>query len=238
MNLMNRMRLKLVGLCIMALGLVALGASAAQAAVWMVNGGNLTVNTKSLNGRMVPTNGKLLFTLGASNIAVVCTALSFVEMTFSPGGVVTGGHVKFTGCTTEINTKVATKCQPFVGTETGVVLTEELKGQLGLHELSPTAKDGIVVITPRTGKTLAKVNLGAACSIGETLLVKGQVAAKDFGGNASLETEKRIHEFDEFSALTQLKASIEESETESNATLDGKAEVELSSTENWNGLAQ
>jgi hypothetical protein len=246
MNPMNRagLGLKLVGLCALVLALAAFGAAAAQA-TWMVKGRDLvssgTNENKELTGSIVAPNAKLLAKLGLNKVAFTCTAGTLVNAELEPLGAISEANqnakVEFSGCFTELNGTVAAKCEPkATGKIAGTIVTEESYALLALHKLSETEKDGVVVITPKVGTTFAVIHMGFGCGIGETVEVFGTLALKDSGGNAGLEEEKAIHTVEEFAPLTAL--TVANKESKSSATLDGKAEVKLTSSEVWNGLAE
>jgi hypothetical protein len=249
MNSMKRAGLKLFSLCVLALGLVAFSASAAQAAgTWMVNKVDLTTTAqnKELVGKLDENHGILLAKLGLNEVEVLCTALELLNTKLEPAGAISEANknakADFSGCVTLINKKVAEKCVPVDGTTKGVILTEEWYALLTLHELKNAegkliGTDGVTVITPAVGTLLAIIHLGKGCAAGLELKVFGSLALSDVGValNADeLEVERANHLAAEFKPLTDLTVANEESK--SKATLDGMADITLSGGGNWSGL--
>lgn len=246
MNSTKRAGLKLFGLCVLALGLVAFSASAAQAeGTWMYKGTNLksTALNKEVVGKLVTPGGVTLLTnYAALLVNIFCTELELINMKLEPEGKVSenskNGKIYFRGCSITIaekGGKIWYVCTPVNGTESGVILSEEMYALLTLHTLENGTKDDIIVFTPKEGERLAFIQIGKTCAIGQGLLVLGQLALKDSGGNVGLEEEKATHVFEEFAPLTNLSVEYEISKA-FKATLDGKVEVKLLTGEVWNGL--
>jgi hypothetical protein len=236
----------LFGLGVLALSLMIFGVATAQAeGIWMVKGKNLASSAfnenKELTGSIVAPNGTLLSTLGLNKVDFSCTAGELLNAKLEQEGAISefskNAKVDFKGCTTKINGVTAKACEPkATGKAAGTIETEAGYALLALHALSESEKDGVVVITPAVGNVFAVIHMGEACTIGEAVKVFGSLALKDSGGNGGLEEEKVTHTFEEFAPLTALKVANESSEGK--ASLDGKAEVKLTSGEVWNGLAK
>jgi hypothetical protein len=243
MNPIKQKGLKLFSLCALTLALVALGAATAQAeGTWMVKGVNLTSGSKELKGKLVAPGDKLLATLGGNNVAFSCTSGQLINAILETEGAISetskNAKIKFSGCTTEINGKVSAACVPISGVEKGVMVTEEVFALLKSHELKDgkgelIAKDGVTVIIPKVGTTFIIFHMGESCAIGEELKVFGELALVDVGGNKGLQEEKVTHTVKAFAPLTALTIGTE---SKSNVTLDGEAEIELTAGEVWNGL--
>jgi hypothetical protein len=241
---MKRMGLKLFSLCVLALGLVAFSATAAQAeGTWMVKTVDLTTiaKNKQISGKFeTGTDGTLLANLGLNKVNFLCTSTELLNAFLEPEGKISENNknakVDFSGCTTIINGTTAPKCIPLDGINPGVILTEEGYALLQLHTLKDgVTKDAVTVITPNNaGKVFAVIHMGEACAIGEEVKVFGSLALVDVGGNTGTLEEKQIHVVQEFKELTELK--VANSTSSGTATLDGKAEIELVSHEVWNGL--
>jgi len=151
----KRAGLKLFSLCVLALGLVAFSATAAQAeGTWMVNGADITSaakNNKTIVGNFEAienekkevigrTDGTLLSTLGANAVNFLCTNAQLVNAILEPEGSISetnkNAKVAFSGCTTIINGVEAKACQPkATGKAAGTIETEEGYGLLTLHPL-------------------------------------------------------------------------------------------------------
>jgi len=233
---MKRMGLKLFSLCVLALGLVAFSASAAQAeGTWMVGGANIEgTTTKTVTGKLVSPGGSLLGTLGLNAVTFTCTAAALENAKLEKEGAISeaskNAKVAFSGCKTIINEKEAKACEPkATGKGAGTIESEEGYALFKEHSTG----EGVTEIVPKTGTLFGIIHMGEACAIGEEVKVFGKLAVKDSGGEVGLETEKAIHTIEEFAALTELK--IANSKSESKATLDGKAEAEVGGTA-WNAL--
>jgi hypothetical protein len=240
MNSMKRAGLKLFSLCVLALGLVAFSAAAAQAeGIWMVGGTNITstAQNKVIKGNFeTGTDGTLLSTLGLNAVNFLCTNAELINAKLEPEGAISeaskNAKVAFSGCTTIINGTTAKACEPkATGGAAGSIVTEEGYGLLKLHTATG---DAVTVITPKVGTVFAVIHMGEACAIGEEVKVFGSLALKDVGGNTGLLEEKLIHKVQEFAALTELK--VANAKSEGKATLDGKAEIKTESGAVWNGL--
>jgi hypothetical protein len=245
MNSMKRAGPKLLTFCVLALGLVAFSASAAQGAVWMVNGANLTTTAqnKELVLKLDEGQGILLIKLGLNSVELKCTGAQLLNAKLEPEGKVSenskNATIDFSGCVTFINKKLAAKCEPIdkATKVAGVILTEEWYGLLKLH---PATGEGVTVITPKVGNLLAIIHLGTgSCAIGLELSVFGTFAVHDVGvelNKDELEVERVNHLIAEFAPLTDLTVANDESE--SKATIDGMSDIRLVSGEVWNGLKQ
>jgi hypothetical protein len=240
MNPMKRAGLKLFGLCVLAFGLVAFSATAAQAeGTWMYKGTDLTstAQNKTLLGKLDKLHGVLLTMSGLNSVTILCTEVELLNTKLEPEGKVSenskDAKADFSGCVVWINGKIAKSCEPFDKTTKapGIILTEELYGLLQLH---PATGDAITVIKPKASSLLAVIYMSESCVISEELKVFGQLALKDSGGNAGLLEEKLVHLVEEFAPLTELKTA--HGPVEAKATLDGGLEAWLTSDEVWNGL--
>jgi hypothetical protein len=248
MNPMKRMGLKLFSLCVLALGLVAFSAAAAQAeGTWMYKGVDLisSAQNKEIVGRFEKgTDGTLLSTLGLNTVNFLCTAAQLVNAILEPEGKIseTNKNAKFaySGCTTTINGTTAKTCEPkATGKPTGTIETEEFYALLELHKLLNEKKevigtDAVIVFTPKVGTVFVILHMSEACAIGEEVKLFGSLARVDVGGDVGTLEEKRIHIVEPFKPLTKLK--IANTKSEGTVTLDSKIEIELSSGEVWNGL--
>jgi hypothetical protein len=241
MNPMKRAGLKLFSLCVLALGLVAFSATAAQAdGTWMVKGVDLTSGTKALVGKLKNNTGTLLSALGFNKVDFTCATSTLVNANLEAGGAISeaskNAKVAFGVCITKINGVEAKACQPkATGKVAGTIETEEFYGLLNLHKLEFVgASDAIIGITPKVGTVLTVIHMGDLCAIGDTVKVFGSLALKDVGGNTGLLEEKQIHEVLEFNSLNELK--VGDVKSLGSASLDGTAEIELSTKDIWNGL--
>jgi hypothetical protein len=185
---MNRTRLGLLGLCAVVFGIMAFGASGAQAEAggkWLIlpvkNGtaveaGSLAANNLAVLGASLENNHSILLTkvLG-SLLHLLCTAAQLIGVHLMAGGTLSNGKVRFTGCKTIINGTPAPECELHsAGKPVGTIETEEGKGLLAL-----VAGGGVrTKITP-VGTNFVTLQMGEACPIGETLPIKGTLYVKD-----------------------------------------------------------
>jgi len=240
---MNRSKLglKALGLCALVMGVMAIGTSGvAQAEVgacWgYINPANQEL--KCFGAGLEPgvkfefenKTGTLL--IENLNFEVLCTGGELIEGgKLTSNGSITLGRVKFVGCIGLSRTPTLTKlaaCTPKdpVG-GTGTIITEKATGLIKLHEGEPT-----VVLTPDTPETLAKIHMSEECSVGEELIVKGQLVIHDCENKVGFETHKLVHLSEEFTKLQLMKVGVNK------ATIDGSANFSLTSPHNelkWAG---
>ena len=240
----SRSRLKVMGLSLVALGLMAFSASAAQASTWMVGGSNLGAGVKkAVEANIVAPGASLLAKIAGTEFQFKC-AKGTLENTFLEGTdkVSEGGKVTFKECKTFTRKssgesyKEQAACEPYNKPETleepGVIKTLEGKGLFALHE----SGEGVTVIESLAGGLtghLATISM-PECSIGSEVKVFGKLAIVDSGGSAGLEAEVKVHKIKEFAPLTHLY--VETDTAEHKATIDGEAEVKLAGEPVWNGL--
>jgi hypothetical protein len=185
------LRLRVLGACFAVFGAIALDADAVLAetgANWMVNGSNVTstllpeVQVKEVEN----SDYEYLFkSTGGTHVAILCKQAALIKVTFQLNGDI-GFSIKTkkSGCTISLNGKLSTPCEPHFGTEKGVIQSRELSGTIVLHSSA-----GIIQLKPTSGETIAVVELGEFCSIGEVIELKGVVTFKD----SALTTESVTH---------------------------------------------
>jgi len=193
--------LKVLGLCSLILGVVLIdNANAEVGAKWTV------VNTK--NELIEVKNGGLLPSLQAIEIEnkdlvmltsilgvkteILCTGAQLIGAKLEGEGSVTSGmKLKLTGCLVKF--PPWKECQPRVGTEGGVILSNKLKGLLVLHFGS-----GLLRLEPTEGTLFASMPMNTGCIFEEITL-----SGKLFLGDSKLEVEQVNHLFAE-APLTDL----------------------------------
>ena len=156
---------------------------------WSVNGTGVTaalapfVGTSGLENK---TASLLFTTKGGTKVEVLCTTLQTINVRLEPEGFVFfESQLKYTGCLTKLNGVLSKSCEPLSGgTEPGVIKTKLLKGALVENE-----KAAIVKFEPTSGTTLATIELGEACALGESVPVLGTLTLKD----AAISTEAVEH---------------------------------------------
>jgi hypothetical protein len=181
----SRLGLKVLGLCALALGLMAFVTSAAQAEVnarWKVAGVDVTGATevateiKSIEGN---TASLLFTTKGGTKVTILCTDAKFDEggKLIKEGGL-SLGRILFKGCVTLLNGTLSSACKPKGGgAPVGEVLTEKGKGLIVLDVVGGVTEE-YVKITPDSGTLFSTLQLGAECSIGETVKVEAKAAGE------------------------------------------------------------
>jgi len=230
----------ILGLCVLALGIV--GASSAQAAVrWQVNGATVTTSEKLVG--TLATTGILHTKIGGNEVLFECANGELVEARLEAAGAIstagTPASVRFTSCITKINGITNPACLPKNnGTEEGVIATNQGTGQLALH----STKEGVTKIKSNVEETVgglkqpvyARIKMSAECPIGSNIPVIGpSLAVKDVLGNAGLEKEEKAHEIQEFEPLTEIW-TLSRTE-EHKAKVLGKAKITVVSGNAWSG---
>lgn len=231
---MIRTKLGLLGLCAMILGVMAVSASSAQAALfeWV----QLTGGVEELLGTSVVVRTEpdskdltLLTKLLKRKIAITCSNLELVGVSAEPGGkLTTGGKVKFEGCEAygkgaleeALGCNVHSEGQP-----AGTVESAGGKGELKLHE------PNIIVthLAPEEGETFATF-LTEECILPETNPVHGLLVVKDCEGKAEVHELK--HLLEELPALTTLWLGSDTAE-HLETSLDGSIWVSLENDKLW-----
>ena len=189
---MIRSRFGLLGLCAVVFGMMAFGATAAQALPnWLLaekapNSGAVAFLAAPI-GLEAETTGVLHSKILGLEVLFECTTLATVNAQLLANGaigekegVVAKSKVKFSGCVTKLNGTLSGPCEPkALGTEAGVINTNPGHGVIVLHELGGGVKDELTQILPDTGETFATIELGEKCAIGEEVPVIGKAFLKD-----------------------------------------------------------
>jgi hypothetical protein len=190
---MIRSRLGLLGLCAMALGLMAFNATAAEA----------ETGAKWLYAEKTPNSGLVAFLEADIGLEpdvpwVVHTKIAGIAVLFlcptssaenaklkTNGSIGEGAKIKFSGCTTDLNGTTSKPCEPKnEGKEAGVIKTKSLHALLILHQLAGGAVDDLAWILPDNvsgvpSETVATVEMGPECAIGTKVNVIGKLTVKD-----------------------------------------------------------
>jgi hypothetical protein len=208
---MRYTKLTVLGLCAVIVGLMAFGASAAQAEpnnAWVILKGEVKelvtdalaplVQASLENGTIGVLHAEVLEK--SIHVEVRCTAGTLVGVHLQKEGTLTnGGKVTFTGCKVWLNGEEATECKVHApeSSPVGTVSTEPGQGLLKLHEGKL-----VILVKPKTGETLVNLLMGNECVIGAEVPVEGHLAIKDCEGKA--ETHLATHLIEELAALTLL----------------------------------
>jgi hypothetical protein len=214
---MNRKKLGLLGLCAVVVGMMAMSASSAQAALsWLVldkNGAALESLKALLEGEVDSEHLSLDGKVAGLPIAITCTNLMFKNFSLEASGKLTaGGKAVFFGCGVYKSAPLSEPYQCTVrspGSAAGRIETNELKGELVLVGGKLRAK-----VEPLAGLTGIIVTLefnGPECPLPEINQVHGSVYIKDCEG---LETSHLLlHLIEPDKELTSLyigKHSVEQ----------------------------
>jgi hypothetical protein len=212
--------IKLLSSLVLVTGILALGGASAQAetgANWMVNGTNVngTLLPEVQVKELVKKVGSLLFTTKAgTQVIILCEVLHIIFVRLWPSGALVSIIIIGLNCVVDLNGKASAACKPHSpGEPAGTIKSKELTGLMVLHEGS-----GIVSVKPTTGTTLANIELGESCAIGEEIPLAGQFTVKDSQGEFSVEKVEHGVEEGPLSSITALGQA---------ATLDGSAIVKL-----------
>jgi hypothetical protein len=226
----SKVGFKVLGLCAMVLGLMSLGASAAQALPeWTYKNGSGLFNMGDLLPELkssLESVRLLVTTKGGTVVSISCTAEEILNTKLKEGGKSTEGSIKFSGCTTQLNGVLSPKCEPFSGSEKGVINTKKL-----LYLLVLDAGVAAALVEPETGTTLAIIELGATCAVGEEVAVTGEEFLKDCNGE--MQVHKVTHLLEDLLPGTISAFGV-------TASLIGSSNVSLKGTHAgllWAGLA-
>jgi hypothetical protein len=200
----SRLGLKILGLCALALGLMAFASSAAQAEVgafWSIkrlapnegelfkipNGPGGVVNLQPLleiNGLENKTGTLEFKTAGGTLVKILCTDAKFDEGgNLLAQGAISLGRVHFTGCKVELNSAPAPACQAHSpGKAAGEILSEKGKGLIVLDVVNTVTQDYVKIIPEKvnakgeteTSKLFAKIEMGEECAIGTLVNVEAK----------------------------------------------------------------
>jgi hypothetical protein len=211
---MTRTRLGLLGLCAMVFGLMAFGASAAQAetgAKWLVGGTGFLeaeIGLENDGEEEYPyvlhseiLKIKVLFLCKKIKIAA---GLSGNPKLIANGGI-SSGKVLFSGCLTDLNGTKNSLCTPKDVTEgvEGTILTRNLDSLIRKHALAGGAVDDVLELLPHVaGDPFATIEMGAGCSIGTKVPVFGKLFLEDCENLALVRQVK--HLVKPFTELTRL----------------------------------
>ena len=240
-------RFKIVYLTVLALcGLTALMATSAQAN-WLESGAEVTVN-KNVKAK-AHTTGKLI--VEKLNFEIRCPTLTAVGFKLIAKSKEAEGKVKFTGCKgfEKSTGKEQKNCEPFTGTEKGVISVgvKALEVRLALIQGNAASLDEgwlYTILLPFA------IEVPELCALTGTSEVKGSlfalcgelVSEKFVAENCSV--SQKVHLLQP-SGLTKLWKGLFHDELVEDEILDGKnaatlqgiASVELESGNSWSGDA-
>jgi hypothetical protein len=202
---MSRSKLGLLGLCVMALSLMAFAADSASAAEWLIlNSGGAVKTAKDLNASIVgeiepKTDSTLLTKLFSLSIGVLCTGLTLSNAKLVGGGGISSGlQLVYTGCTVveEPDGSALLDCvvnSP--GAATGTVASNQSKGQLQTNGEILIESNKTVVEGTQTVGVLFELQFGGRnCPLRlfGTQLIKGVLWIKDCEGKVGTHLVKHL----------------------------------------------
>ena len=226
-----RTKLGILGLCAVALGMMAMSVSAAQGASldWLVLNAAGTIATLVVEEEVA---GKKVVNLLASVVAekdsadltlltkiiklmisVTCTTPEFINVNLEKEGTLSLGKVKFTGCLVYNGAGLGTLLPCTVSTGTtvaGTIEAENATSKLVLHEITGGGKEVLIQVVPDVGTTFATLLFkGSECPLPEVNEVKGSLFLKDC---LKLATTHEIKHLVEQGPLTSLTVGADTAE--------------------------
>jgi hypothetical protein len=213
-------RLKVLGLCLLALGaMAAVDVSASQAepgAYWgylnakkeLLKFGPtleplLGFEIEELKDEKDPGKHLVLLTeIFKIKVAILCGEL-LSDLRLRAEGLVLG-LLTFHKCITKLNGVTAAGCEPKFEGSKGLIKTLELDGLIELHILQPSGeRHDVVVFEPDVGSNaIAHLEFPPECAIGTKFLLGGEFAFWDC--QKEFLVHKVVHLWEEFAPLTNL----------------------------------
>jgi hypothetical protein len=165
-------------------------------ATWRVNKADVGALAPQLVIKEIEkeTASLLLKTAGGTEVEILCKEVKLDEGgALTPSGAVSLERIQFTGCVVLLNKVLTPKCEAHTpGKANGSTLTEKITGLIVLDKVGAETFE-LVKLTPDVGTTVANLELGEACAIGESTNVTGELFIKDCKGNTSFTTEATTH---------------------------------------------
>jgi hypothetical protein len=235
----SKLGFKILGLCALVVGLMAVSVSAAQAAgFWDVNGVKdtllATIQVTEIEELNPPTvtlrDVSLLATILGGHVVFACHKIELNGIATSTGGTLDHGDVTFKECDTFLNGALAPKCPAkSAGQPTGTILTLQLKGELFKEA------DGkkVILLIGLKEEHIVTIETGLKCSFGDSIPVVGTLALTD----PALETSSVTHLI--VANPTWTKLGVFDLQAGNVATLNGSAITLLVGNhldQKWNGL--
>ena len=223
----SRLGLRAIGLCLALAGLMAVGASSAQAeagAYWLVKGVKVTTLLPELAAALENSHGAVLGEIGGVGIHLLCTGFTLVagNHLLAEGGLL--GKVRFSGCIVRqlktLNNPATLVTLASCAPAGGIIESTAGSGLIKLHKLG----DGTThtILTFEGTGVFTTISTGEECAFGEQITMNGTLALKDCQ-NAFL-TDQVTHLFEEFAPLTELYFNNNKA---NKATVDGSINVSL-----------
>jgi len=223
---MIRTKLGLLGLCTVAFGLMAFGASSAQAesgAKWLIlnSAGEKKESPVPLAGAIDLEADSPVLVLHTEilkiKVLVLCTGAKAANANLLANGSIgkemvagqpVGTQFLFTGCTVDLNNVAAPECTPNDPVDgAGKIFTKPLHGLLVLYDLGGGVKDDVAKILPDAAalhSPFVTIVLPVGCPVGTSIPIIGELAVQDCEKFALIHLAK--HLVDVFTPLTSLFA--------------------------------
>ena len=210
---MTRPKLGLLGICVMALGLI-FSASATQAetgAKWLFAekgaGSGLVAFLEANGSAEIETTNVLHTKISGINVLGECP---IIHVTYTlTGGKVTHILATYLKCVIKLNGAPASECEPIAEGIKGAIKLKPSHGLIVLHELSGGIKDDIVSILPDSGETFATIEMGALCPIGTKVPIIGKATVKDCQNLALTHLVKHLVELGPLTELFTISKTAE-----------------------------
>jgi hypothetical protein len=189
---------RLIALLTLALGLIAFGATAAQAetgAFWEVNGSKLS-GSANVQAENDTAHFTLLTEVGTTKIEILCGPIKLVGATIAGTGFT--GKFHYEECVTLSGGVVLKRCPvKSPGASVGLIETNALKGLLKLT----AAKEDVLELFPASGSAFDTEEFGILCAFGIEFDVTGKFTLKDCQEEGLVNKVKHLVEEGPLSAL-------------------------------------
>jgi hypothetical protein len=190
---MLRSRLGLLGLCALAVGLMALEASSAQAANWLILNSKGEVKTGTeLPAELGGEVDGIVIILDTHSVKIhvkaSCSKFSILGAKLEAGGALTkGAKIKLEGCkvfNAATETELPECHVKTTGQAFGTVESNKSKGQLQTN--------GEIKLEPETGITFATLEFEAGCVLPSPTALSGTLFFEDCEGKAATHLVKHL----------------------------------------------
>lgn len=206
---MTRSKFGPLCLCAVVFGLMAFGATAAQAeagAQWLFSNSEGSVAFLEASVQFEIDQKVVLHTkVSGVSVLLLCSSIATENATLtSNGGLAKGAKIKLSSCTFDLNGVTSSACEPTSGgTEKGVIRTTAVHGLIVLHK-TESGTTGLLSILPDSGETLFTSEMGKECSIGTKIPLIGKFTIKDCEALGGTHLVKHLIEVGTSAELTEL----------------------------------
>lgn len=228
----KKLGLRALGLCAIALGLMASAAQAEPNAKWLANGANVLDLAPSVIASLENNHGSLLTKIINILTHILCTAIVLINIKLELEGKFLG-KAAFSGCDTLLTslTSVSAPCLPKTAGLSDLIETLLVVGLIKLHltGVGTNVETLVWIKADVAGQNLVDIETSEECAVGQKIPITGELVLRDLGG---ISTSLVTHLFEE-SPLSTLKASGQK------AILDGAGNASLTGAHNgltWSGI--